>query len=63
MYRADCIGKRWDKNKTSCDCASFRRFYAGTDGLNGPADEIKYTQYVQLYTEPVFWFDDPYCHL
>ncbi len=60
MYRADYIGKRRDKSKTSCDCASFRRIHAGAVWFGRTADEIKYIQYLQLYIEPVFWFDDPY---
>jgi len=63
VYRTDSIGKRRDKNKTSCDYTSLRRVHAGADGLSGPDDEIKYTQYLQLYIEPVFWLNDPYCDL
>lgn len=60
MHRIDCIDKRRDQNKTSCDYTALRRIDAGVHGLNRQADEIKYTQYLQLYIEPVFWFDDPY---
>lgn len=60
MYRADCIDKGRDQDKTSCDYTAHRRIDAGADGLNGPADEIKYTQYLQLYIKSVFWFDYSY---
>lgn len=60
MCRIDCTDKRRDQNKTSCDYIALRRIDAGADGLNGPAYEIKYTQYLQLYIESVFWFDDSY---
>lgn len=54
MCRIDCTDKRRDQNKTSCDYIALRRIDAGADGLNGPAYEIKYTQYLQLYIESVF---------
>jgi len=60
MHRIGCTDKRRDQNKTSCDCTALRRIDAGTHGFNRPADEIKCPQYLQLYIEPVFWFDDPY---
>ena len=54
-----CIGlivliKGRDQDKTSCDYTAHRRIDAGADGLNGPADEIKYTQYLQLYIKVSF---------